>query len=101
MSLINSVEDGSVTVATLQLLEKHSRQYFKLGEIHQKNQNSARIVEFDFSQRMHELNAFLKLKKQLECFMGFSNLLPSGKSGIFEFSERFKQYTYESMIFSL
>ena len=87
MSLIDSVKNGTVTVETLQLLNQHSKQYFKLVEIHQKNQNSARNVAFDFSQRKLELDAFLKLRKQVECFIGFSNLLPSGKSGAFIFSE--------------
>ena len=87
MSLKRSVEDGTVTVATLQLLNQYSKQYFKLGEVLQKNQNSASNVELNFSLRMFELNAFLKLKKQLECFIGFSNLLSSGKSGILKFLE--------------
>jgi hypothetical protein len=82
MSLKESVEDGTVTVATLQLLKDHFKQYFKLGEIHEQNANNGRNVEFDFSQRMLELDVFLKLRKQLECFIGFSKLLPSGKLGI-------------------
>ena len=77
-SLIKSVEDGTVTVSTLKLLKQHSKQYFKLGEIHQKNQDIARNVEPCFSQRIYELDVFFKLRHQLECFIGFSNVFPSG-----------------------
>ncbi len=82
-SLIKSVEDGTVTVSTLKLLKQHSKQYFKLGEIHQTNQDVARNVELYYSQRNNEMDAFFKLRDQLECFIGFSNVFSSGISTIF------------------
>ena len=82
MSVIKSVNDGSVTVATLQLLKQYSERYFKLGYIHQKNENSARDVKDDLLQRAAELDAFFELRNQLECFIELSDLLPSGKSDI-------------------
>ena len=88
-SLIKSVEDGTVTVSTLKLLKQHSKQYFKLGEIHQANQDVARNVELYFSQRIYELDAFFKLRDQLECFIGFSNVFSSGISTIFSFFQNY------------
>ena len=79
MSLIKSVKDGAVTVATLQHLNANSEQYIKLCKIYQKNQ-SCSSVQHDFSQRNHELNVFLELGKQLKCFIGFTCDFTSGRS---------------------
>jgi hypothetical protein len=79
---MNSVKDGSVTVATLQLLKEHSEQYYKLGKIYQKNQSGAKDFRYDFSQRKDELDAFVKLKNQLECFIGLISKFRSGTLNI-------------------
>ena len=77
-NLIKSVEKGTVTVATLKFLEEHSDQYLKLGEIHQTNQKVSILIKDSFSRRCRELEAFLKLKDHLECFIHFSNIFTSG-----------------------
>ena len=77
-TLINSVENGTVTIATLQLLEKHSSQFLKLGEIHQKNKKVPVPVKDSYLQRRSEKKAFFTLRDNLECFINFSNIFTSG-----------------------
>ncbi len=84
-NLINSVEKGTVTVATLKLLEEHSTQFLRLGEIHQKNQNVAISIKDSFSRRRSELKAFITLKDQLTCLNYFSSIFTSGISIIILF----------------
>ena len=78
--LINSVEDGTVKVATLKLLKEHFEQYLNLGEICQTNQKVETSIELSLSlsQRLFELKAFLELKDRLECFIHFCNDFSSG-----------------------
>ena len=78
--LINSVEKGTVRVATLNLLDKHRNQFLKLGEIHQTNKKvETPSINVSFSQRLSELEAFLAFKDNLDCFIHFCNIFPSGK----------------------
>jgi hypothetical protein len=77
-NLIKSVEKGEVTVATLMVLEKHASQFLKLGEIYQTNQNVSLSVKISFSQRRSEMEAFLRLRDHLECFIHFSDKFTSG-----------------------
>ena len=77
-NLINSVENGTVTIATLELLEKHEKQFLKLGEIHQKNRNVSTSITKTFRQRLSEKRAFFTLKDNLECFISFSSIFTSG-----------------------
>ncbi|CAB4005504.1 Hypothetical predicted protein, partial [Paramuricea clavata] len=76
-NLIKSVEKGTVTVATLKFLEEHSDQYLKLGEIHKTTQKVSISIEDSFSQRRRELEAFLTLRKHVECFIYFSDKFTS------------------------
>ena len=85
-NMIKSVEKGTVTVATLKFLEEHSDQYLKLGEIHQTTQKVSISVEDSFSLRRRELDAFLTLRKHVECFIHFSDKFTSGISVINLFS---------------
>lgn len=78
-TLINSVENGTVTIATFQLLEKHSSQFLKLGEIHQKNKKVSLSVKDSYLQRRSEKKAFFTLRDNLECFINFSNIFTTGK----------------------
>jgi hypothetical protein len=75
-NLINSVEDRTVTVATLKLLKEYSKQYHKLAEMHQGSLNSPRNVGIStahfLSLRHCEMKAFFTLRDRLECFVGFS-----------------------------
>jgi hypothetical protein len=87
-NLIKSVEKGTVTVATLKFLEEHSDQYFKLVEIHKMTQKVSISIEDSFSQRRRELQAFLTLRKHVECFTYFSDKFTSGISVINLFSAR-------------
>ncbi len=80
--LINSVENGTVTVATLEFLGQYSSQFLKLGEVHQTNENVSVSIKDSFSRRRSELKAFLTLRDHLECFIHFSNNLNPGMSVI-------------------
>ena len=77
--LINSVEEGTVKVATLMLLEKHLNQFLKLGEICQTNRKVATSIKDSFSRRISEMEAFLAWKDHLKCFTYFSNIFATGK----------------------
>ena len=77
-SLIKSVEERTVTVATLKLLEEKFDQFIKLGEIWQMNQNHEISIQVSFSERLSELKAFFAYKDDLECFIHFSNIFTSG-----------------------
>lgn len=79
-NLINSVENGTVTIATLELLEKHENQFLKLGEIHQKNKNIQISIKNSFRQRRSEKKAFFTLRGDVECFINFSISFTSGIS---------------------
>ena len=73
-NLIKSVEDGTVAVATLKLLQKHSKQYLKLCELHQKKSCSVQML----TKRQSELNAFFIVKDQLEYFMSLISIFDTG-----------------------
>ena len=77
-NLIKSVENGEVTVATLKVLEKHSSQFLKLGEIHQMNRKVSISIRNSFSQRLREMKEFFALRDHLECFLHFSDKFISG-----------------------
>ena len=81
-NLIKSVENGTVTVVTLNVLKEHSEQFLGLVEIHQTNQKvSIEVSVKDFlSQRCSELDAFLTLQDHMVCFIGFSRIFTSGMS---------------------
>ena len=79
-NLINSVENGTVTIATLILLEEHADQFLKLGELHQNNKKVPISIKNNFRQRCSEKKAFLTVKSQLQCFINFSNIFNSGIS---------------------
>ena len=81
--LIDSVEKGTVTVASLKLVEKNDKQFFKLVEMYLKNQNGSESsekvsVQVSFKQRMSERDAFLKIRDQLEYFIALSSIFSSG-----------------------
>jgi hypothetical protein len=77
-NLIKSVENGKVKVGTLKVLEEHSSQFLKLGEIHQMNINVSFSIKDSFSQRRSELEAFIRLRDHLKCFIYFSDNFTSG-----------------------
>ena len=80
--VINSIEEGTVRVATLNLLKKHSDQFFKLDEIYQtkvERSVGTSSIQDSFSQRLCELEAFLAWKGHVESFIRFSNIFTSGK----------------------
>ena len=77
--LINSVEEGTVKVATLKLLEKHLNQFLKLDEICQKHRKVATSIKDSFSRRISEMEAFLAWIDHLKCFTNFSNIFATGK----------------------
>ena len=77
-NLLRSVEDSTVTVATLRLLQEHADQFLKLGGIHQKNQNVPMSIKESFQQRITEQKSFFALQEKLKCFIDFSNIFTSG-----------------------
>ena len=77
--LISSVEDGTVTVATLNLLEKNADQFLKLGEIHQENKKISVSIQKPFERRISELRSFFALREKLKSFINFSNIFVSGR----------------------
>ena len=77
-NLISSVENGTVTVATLKLLQEHSSQFLMLGELHQTNKNNSTSIRDSFSSRRSELKAFLTLRDHLDCFTHFSTMFTLG-----------------------
>lgn len=81
-NLINSVEDGTVAVATLKLLQEHSKQYLKLSELYQKNSHRSSQM---LTKRLSELDAFLTVKDQLEYFISLSSKFNTGTSNILYF----------------
>jgi hypothetical protein len=72
------VENGTVTVATLDYLVEHTTQFLKLGEVHQTNQQVSISIKDSFLLRRSELKAFLKLRDDLGCFINFSTVFISG-----------------------
>lgn len=76
--LITSVKGGTVTIAKLKVLEKHSKQFLKLGEIHQKNKKVPVSVKDSFQKRLSQKKAFFTLRDHLECFMNYANIFTSG-----------------------
>ena len=76
------MENGTITIATLELLEKHENQFLKLGEIHQNNKNVQVSIKNSFLQRRSEKKAFFTLRDDLECFINFSNSFISGMSPV-------------------
>ena len=81
--VIKSVENGTVTIATLELLEEHSDQFLKLGEIHQKNMKVPVLIRNYFLQRCSEKKAFFSVKNQLQCFINLSNNFSPGMTIIY------------------
>ena len=81
-NLIKSVNNGTVTVATLKLVKANEKQYLNIAETHVKNQNGQRNTEVSaiasFKQRVCELDVFYRLKDQLQCFISFTNVFLSG-----------------------
>ena len=77
-SLLRSVEDSTVTVATLRLLQEHADQFLKLGGMHQENQNVPASIKPSFQQRITEQKSFFALEEKLKCFIDFSNIFTSG-----------------------
>ena len=81
-NLINSVENGTVTVETFRLVEENVKQFLKLAEVHRKNQNGRRPSEMStqayFKQRRSERNAFYTARDQLKCFVVFSGIFLKG-----------------------
>ena len=73
-NLINSVESGIVTVATLNLLQEHADQFLKLGEIHQNNKKVSVSIKETFSRRLSEKASFFALRDQLKSFIDLSNI---------------------------
>ena len=73
-NLIKSVEDGTVAVATLKLLQKHSKQYLKLCELHQKNGRNVQML----NKRLSEMNVFFTVKDQLEYFISLISIFTTG-----------------------
>ena len=84
-NLINSVEDGTVAVATLKLLRKHSKQYSKLCELYQKNQSSHRSGQM-LTKRLSELDAFFTVKDKLEYFISLISIFTTGTSDFLSYS---------------
>ena len=82
-NLIRSVENGTVTIGTLKLLEEHANQFLKLGEIHQMNKKVPVLIARYFQQRRSEKDAFFEVRDQLKCFINFSNIFNSGMSIIY------------------
>ena len=85
-TLINSVENGTVTVQAFRLVEENVKQFLKLAEIHRKNQNGRRPSEMSteayFKQRLSERDAFYTLRDQLECFVVFSGVFLKGNCAV-------------------
>ena len=77
-SLIKSVEDGTVTVARLKLLQEHDDQFLKLGDIRQWNKKVSVSIKEQFRRRISEQKRFFALREQLKCFIDFSNIFTSG-----------------------
>ena len=74
------MENGTVTVDMINLLMKHSTQFLKLGEIHQTNQHVPVSIRESLSLRRSELEAFLKLREDMACFLNFSTIFTLGMS---------------------
>lgn len=82
-NLIRSVENGTVTIGTLKLLEEHANQFLKLGAIHQMNKKVPVLIGNYFQRRRSEKKAFFELRDQLKCFIDLSNIFNSGMSTIY------------------
>ena len=82
-NLVSSVNDGTVIVATLTLLDKKSDQFLKVDEVYQVNKKCGTPTKYRFLQRISEMKAFLTFKNSLRHFIGFSNIFTSGKRDIF------------------
>ncbi|XP_028416584.1 E3 ubiquitin-protein ligase rnf213-alpha-like [Dendronephthya gigantea] len=70
-NVVNSVNDGTVTAATLKVLREHSKQFLELCEVHQTNQSGSQHVPMrtTFETRLSELREFHNLNGQLKCFL--------------------------------
>ena len=80
--LVHSVQNGSVTVATMEVLEKHQNQFISLGEIFQKQskaESSSAAIKVSFGDRIGELRVFRLQKTQLDYFIGICEAFTSSK----------------------
>ena len=81
-NLVHSVQNGSVTVATLKMLEKHQNQFISLGEIFQKQskaESASAAIKVSFGDRIGELTVFRNQKTQLDYFIGICEAFPASK----------------------
>ena len=120
--LVNSVQDRSIAVGTLELLASYSKQFLVLGEIIQKSHETSsdiyqRIPINDaFDQCLEELAAFLKEKEILKRFLDFCEHFKTGwckllvqvvrlscsigiiRFALFSLSLRHKQIVYQIVV---
>ena len=81
-NLVHSVQNGCVTVATLEILEKHQHQFISLGEIFQKQskaESASAAIKVSFGDRIGELTVFRNQKTQLDYFIGICEAFPTSK----------------------
>ena len=86
-NLILSIQNGSVPVSTLEILETYSTQFLKLGEIFQENKRrvggDVKVnqipIEKSFKQRTDELKLFQVQSKQFSYFTDICDVFDSSK----------------------
>lgn len=84
--LVQSVQNGSVTVATLELLERNFSQFISLGEILQnqckKEKGSAgdhKSIRLPFGERIQEIKEFRNQREKLDYFFSISDPFKSSR----------------------
>ena len=96
--LVNSVQDRSIAVGTLELLAKYSKQFLVLGQIIQKSREASsniyqRIPINDaFNHCREELVAFLEEKKILKSFLDFCEHFKAGWYKFFVSGDQYNKF---------
>ena len=86
-NLILSIQNGSLPVSTLEILETHSTQFLKLGKIFQENKRrvggDVKVnqipIEKSFKQRTDELKLFQAQREQFSYFTDICDVFDSSK----------------------
>ena len=84
--LVQSVQNGSVTVGTLELLERNFKQFISLGEILQNqckkekwSPGDRKSIRLSFGERVQEIKGFRDQREKLEYFLSICDPFKSSR----------------------
>ena len=82
-NLVDTVQNGSITVAIFEILEQYSAQFVTLGKICQENRNLTKTNEQtpiaeSFAHRTQEIKEFKNHRERLNSLIGICDSFVSG-----------------------